>query len=52
MKDGKAQRRTVTLGGTYADSRQVLTGVDVGDSVIIDPPAELKDEAAVVEAKS
>jgi RND family efflux transporter MFP subunit len=52
MKDGKAQRRTVTLGGTYADARQVLSGVDAGESVIVDPPAELKDEAAVAEAKS
>ncbi len=34
------------------DARQVLTGVDAGESVIVDPPAELKDEAAVVEAKS
>jgi HlyD family secretion protein len=52
MKDGKAQRRTVTLGGTYGDARQVLTGVDLGESVILDPPAELKDEAPVTEAKS
>jgi RND family efflux transporter MFP subunit len=52
MKDGKAQQRTVTLGATYADARQVLTGVDLGESVIVDPPAELKDEAAVIEAKS
>ncbi len=52
MKDGKAQRRPVTLGGNYADARQVLTGVDAGESVIVDPPAELKDETAVVEAKS
>jgi hypothetical protein len=30
----------------------VLTGVELGDSVIIDPPAELKDAARVAEAKS
>jgi RND family efflux transporter MFP subunit len=52
MKEGKAQRRTVTLGATYGDARQVLTGVDLGESVIVDPPAELKDEAAVSEARS
>jgi RND family efflux transporter MFP subunit len=52
MKDGKAERRTVTLGPTYGDSRQVLTGIATGESVIVDPPAELKDEAAVKEAKS
>jgi HlyD family secretion protein len=52
MKDGKAERRTVTLGPTYGDSRQVLTGIAIGESVIVDPPAELKDEAVVKEAKS
>jgi RND family efflux transporter MFP subunit len=52
VKDGTAQRRTVTLGATYGDSRQVLSGVDVGESVIVDPPAELKDEARVTETKS
>ncbi len=51
LKGGKAQRRTVTLGGSYGESRQVLTGIDAGESVIVDPPAELKDEAAVTEAK-
>jgi RND family efflux transporter MFP subunit len=51
MKDGKAERRTVTLGPTYGDSRQVLTGIAIGESVIVDPPAELKDGAAVKEAK-
>jgi HlyD family secretion protein len=52
MKDNRAQQRTVTLGGTYGDARQVLTGVELGDSVILDPPAELKDGARVAEAKS
>jgi len=42
-----AQRRTVTLGGTLGDSRQVLSGVSLGESVITDPPALLKDGTAV-----
>ena len=51
LKGQKAQRRTVTLGGTVGDSRQVLDGVSAGESVIVDAPAELKDEAAVTVAK-
>jgi RND family efflux transporter MFP subunit len=52
LKDKKAQRRAVTLGGTNGDSRQVLTGVSPGEAVIVDAPAGLKDDAAVKEAGS
>jgi RND family efflux transporter MFP subunit len=51
FSDGKAQRRTVTLGGNVGDSRQVQGGVGAGESVILDPPAGLKDGAAVRLAK-
>ncbi len=47
LKGQKAQRRTVTLGGTVGDSRQVLAGVGPGETVLIDAPADLKDNAAV-----
>ena len=47
LKDGKAQRRTVTLGGSFGNSRQVESGVSPGEPVIVDAPAELKDDAAV-----
>src|SRR6267142_5252114 len=47
LKDGKAQRRTVTLGGAFGNSRQVESGVSPGEVVIVDAPAELKDDAAV-----
>ncbi len=47
----KAQRRTVTLGGSVGGSRQVQSGVSAGESVIVDPPAGLKDDAAVTLAK-
>jgi RND family efflux transporter MFP subunit len=47
LKDGKAQRRTVTLGGSFGNSRQVESGVSPGEAVIVDAPAELKDDAAV-----
>jgi RND family efflux transporter MFP subunit len=47
LKDGKAQRRTVTLGGAFGNSRQVESGVSPGEAVIVDAPAELKDDASV-----
>jgi RND family efflux transporter MFP subunit len=47
LKDRKAQRRLVTLGGVFGNSRQVESGLSPGESVIIDAPAELKDDAVV-----
>lgn len=47
VKDRRAQQRTVSVGGTSGDSRQILTGVAPGETVIVDPPAELKDDATV-----
>jgi RND family efflux transporter MFP subunit len=52
MEDGKAQRRLVTLGGTVAGERQVLSGVRAGETVVTDPPAQLKEGAALSVAKS
>ncbi|HUG03245.1 MAG TPA: efflux RND transporter periplasmic adaptor subunit [Steroidobacteraceae bacterium] len=46
-RDGRAERRTVTLGGTSGDSRHVQAGVAAGDPVIVDPPADLADGDAV-----
>jgi RND family efflux transporter MFP subunit len=50
LKDQKARRRTVTLGGTFGNSRQVESGVSPGEAVIVDAPAELKDDEAVTAA--
>jgi hypothetical protein len=52
LADRKAQRRVVALGGTMAGARQVVSGLAVGETVITDPPAQLKDGAAVSVAKS
>jgi RND family efflux transporter MFP subunit len=52
LQDKKAQQRTVTLGGTLGDARQVLTGLAAGETVIVDPPPGLTDGAAVRVAKS
>jgi RND family efflux transporter MFP subunit len=51
LKDRHALRRAVTLGGSIGESRQVLAGVNAGEAVIIEAPADLKDGAAV-EVKS
>jgi RND family efflux transporter MFP subunit len=51
MREKRAERRTVTLGTTRGDSREVLSGVSIGDAVILDPPDDLKDGAAVTVAK-
>jgi len=51
LKERRAQRRTVTLGGAIGDSRQVLAGVSPGEAVIVDAPAGLQDDAAATAAK-
>jgi RND family efflux transporter MFP subunit len=43
LKDGKARRRMVSLGGSVGDAREVRAGV----TVIVEAPAELQDGAAV-----
>jgi RND family efflux transporter MFP subunit len=43
MNNGKAERRVLRLGATVGDNRQVQSGLQVGDQVIIDAPAGLKD---------
>lgn len=47
LRDGRAERRAVTLGGSLGDSRQVLAGVTAGDTVIVGAPEGLKDGEAV-----
>jgi RND family efflux transporter MFP subunit len=51
VKDHRAMRRAVTVGGGSGDSRQVLAGLSAGETVIVDAPAALKDDTAVSEAK-
>jgi RND family efflux transporter MFP subunit len=43
LRGGRAERRAVSLGGALGDRRQVEAGVAAGDTVILDPPAGLKD---------
>ena len=41
VKDGKAERKTVTLGVESADAIQVTKGLAAGDLVVLDPPVAL-----------
>jgi RND family efflux transporter MFP subunit len=47
LRDGKAERRAVRLGGTLGEDRQVLAGVSEGEQVITQAPDTLKDGDAV-----
>ncbi len=47
LRDGRAERRAVTLGGSIGDSRQVQAGVSPGDTVIVEAPEGLRDGIAV-----
>jgi RND family efflux transporter MFP subunit len=51
VKDHRAQRRAVTLGGTSGDERLVLSGVSAGEAVVVEAPPDLRDDAAVTEGK-
>ena len=52
LREGRAERRVVTLGGSLGDDRQVLAGVSTGDSIIVEAPEGLKDGDAVAVRKS
>ncbi|HEY5601810.1 MAG TPA: efflux RND transporter periplasmic adaptor subunit [Gammaproteobacteria bacterium] len=43
VAEGRVHARQVTLGQTYSDLRQVLTGLQANERVVIKPPAGLKD---------
>jgi RND family efflux transporter MFP subunit len=47
VKEGKAQRRAVSVGGNVGESRQLLAGVAAGETVVLEAPPELKDGAKV-----
>jgi RND family efflux transporter MFP subunit len=47
VRDGKLERRAVTLGSQRGDDVQVLAGVNDGDPLVIKGPASLRDGQAV-----
>lgn len=48
VKDGKAQALTVTLGESVGESREILSGLEPGTRLVLDPPAKLADGDAIV----
>ncbi len=51
VADDTVQRRTLKLGRTLGEDREVLEGLAGGDAVVLDPPDELADGASVRIAK-
>jgi len=47
----RVQSRDVEVGRAIGDDRQVTSGLSAGDTVVLDPPAELQDGGRIVEAK-
>ena len=45
--NGKVERRSVTLGETISEHRQVLSGLRDGERVVLSPPASLQDGQSV-----
>ena len=48
---GKVAQRTLTLGRTLGDDREVLEGLRGGEQVVLDPPETLADGARVTVAR-
>ena len=44
---GTAQQRTLKLGRTLGDDREVLEGLSGGETVVVEPPEKLADGARV-----
>ncbi len=49
VRENRAERRAVTIGGTSADDAVVAAGLNAGERVIVSGPADLGDGALVKE---
>jgi len=49
--DGKAMQRTLALGRSLGEDREVLQGLAGGDAVVLDPPEQLVDGVRVQPAR-
>jgi len=47
VAEGKARMHAVTVGRTLGDDREVLSGLEGGDVVVVEPPEKLQDGAIV-----
>jgi len=52
VRDGKAERRAITLDSSPGDERTVLAGLAAGETVVVNPPSDLTDGAAVTPKSS
>jgi RND family efflux transporter MFP subunit len=48
MQDGRVERRAVRLGVSRGDASVVLAGLEAGEQVVVEGPADLKSGARVV----
>ena len=51
VRDGRVERRAVTLGAAQGDEVTVAAGVSGGERVVVDGPVNLADGASVTEMK-
>ncbi|MDH4380365.1 MAG: efflux RND transporter periplasmic adaptor subunit [Gammaproteobacteria bacterium] len=47
VSDGRARARAVQLGQQIQDSREIVSGANAGDTVVLNPPADLPEGARV-----
>lgn len=47
MVEGRARRRSIDAGPVMADAREVRSGLSAGETIILDPPADLADNSRV-----
>jgi RND family efflux transporter MFP subunit len=52
LRDGRAERRAVTVAHTDADEVSISAGLSKGETVILNPPATLTDGATVTVVNS
>ncbi|MEO7272575.1 MAG: efflux RND transporter periplasmic adaptor subunit [Vicinamibacterales bacterium] len=43
IKEDRVERRAITVGNTNGDQMDVLSGVNAGERVVLEPPAAMKD---------
>jgi RND family efflux transporter MFP subunit len=51
VKEGRVERRAVTVADTVGDRSSITAGLSDGERVVVDAPQDLADGAAVTEAK-
>jgi RND family efflux transporter MFP subunit len=47
VKEGRLERRAVTVGGTRGSDAEILSGISAGDSVVVKGPGTLRDGEAI-----